>query len=146
MAKVERIYTVPLGDAYDKPRNKRCPRAVKILKGFITRHMKLDGGKIVFSAALNSFIWRNSIQKPPRRVKVRLIKEDETVRAYLSDEKIEAPKKEEKKPEAKKEEPKKAEEKKEGPKKEPAKEESKKAEEKKPEKKEETKESKAEKK
>ncbi len=156
MAKVERIYTVPLGDAYDKPRNKRCPRAVKILKGFITKHMKLDGGKIVLSSALNSYIWRDSIQKPPRRVKVRLIKEDETVRAYLSDEKIEAPKKEEKKPEAKKEEAKK-EPVKEEPKKEQAKKEEPKKAEEKPEKegkppeketpkKEETKESKAEKK
>ena len=118
MAKVERIYTVPLGDAYDMPRNKRSPRAVKILKGFIARHMKLDGGKIVLSNALNSYIWMKSIQKPPRKVKVRLIKEDETVRAYLSDEKIEAPKKEEKKPEAKKAEEKKKEPVKEEPKKE----------------------------
>lgn len=106
MAKLERIYTVPLADAYETVRNKRAPRAVKILRAFITRHMKADGEKIVLSENLNMFIWAKSIQKPPRRVKVRLVKDDDTIKAYLADEKIEEPKKEEKK------EPKKDEEKK----------------------------------
>jgi len=97
--KLERIYTVPLGDAYDAVRNKRAPRAVKILRAFIARHMKADGEKITLSNALNSLIWQRSIQKPPRRVKVRLIKDEGYIRAYLADEKIEAPKKEEKKEE-----------------------------------------------
>jgi large subunit ribosomal protein L31e len=112
MAKLERIYTVPLGDAYETVRNKRTPRAVKILRAFITRHMKADGMRILLSGGLNSHLWARSIQKPPKRVKVRLIKDDGTVRAYLADEKIEAPKKEAPKAEAKKE-PEKAEEKKE---------------------------------
>lgn len=102
MAKLERIYTVPLGDAYEAPRGKRGPRAVRLLREFIGRHMKSQD--ILLSNALNSYIWERSIQKPPRRVKVRLIKEEETVRAYLADEKIEEPKKEEKKAEAKSEE------------------------------------------
>ena len=123
MAKLERIYTVPLGDAYGNvPRNKRTPRAVKILRGFITKHMKADGEKITISEKLNKLLWEKSIQKPPRKVKVRLIKDDGKIGAYLVDEKIEEPKKEEpKKGGEKKEEPKKAEEKK--PKKEEAKEE-----------------------
>jgi large subunit ribosomal protein L31e len=108
MAKLERIYTVPLGDAFEAPRNKRAPKAVKLLRAFITRHMKAEGRRIVLSENLNMFIWERSIQKPPRRVKVRLIKEESEVRAYLADEKIEEPKKEEakkeEKPEAKKEE------------------------------------------
>jgi len=121
MVKLERIYTVPLGDAYDVSRNKRVPRAVKLLRAFIARHMKADGEKVTLSEALNKHLWRGSIQRPPRRVKVRLIKDEGFIRAYLADEKIETPKKkeepkreekpkEEKKPEAKKEE-KKAEEK-----------------------------------
>ena len=132
MAKLERIYTVPLGDAYRVTRNKRVPRAVKMLKAFIARHMKADGERITLSEALNKHLWRSSIQRPPRRVKVRLIKDAGFIRAYLADEKIEAPKKKEEKPkEVKKEEPaKKAEEK---PKEEKAKKEEKKAETKKPE-------------
>lgn len=130
MAKLERIYTVPLGDAFRVPRNKRVPKAVKLLREFIARHMKADGEKIVISEALNKQLWGRSIQKPPRRVKVRLIKEDGTIRAYLSDEKIEEPKKEEKKAEEKKpeEKPKAEEEKKEEKPEPPKKEEPKKAE------------------
>ncbi len=108
MVKLERIYTVPLGDAYDVSRNRRVPRAVKMLRTFIARHMKADGEKITLSEALNKHLWRGSIQRPPRRVKVRLIKDEGFIRAYLADEKIEAPKKKEEKKE-KKEEPKKEE-------------------------------------
>lgn len=105
--KLERIYTVPLGKAYETVRNKRAPRAVKILRTFITRHMKADGERIILSENINKLIWIRSIQKPPRRIKVRLIKEGETIKAYLADEKIEAPKKVEDKKDAKKEEQKK---------------------------------------
>lgn len=123
--KLERIYTVPLGEAYETVRQKRVPRAVKILRAFVERHMKAKGLKIILSTAINEHLWEHSIQRPPRRVKVRLIKEDDTVRAYLADEKPAEPKK----TEAKKDE-KKAEEKKAAPK-----EEQKKAPEKAPEKK-----------
>ena len=110
MAKLERIYTIPLGKAYDAVRNKRTPRAVKIIRAFIERHMKADGEKITLSEALNRHLWMRSIMKPPRRVKVRLIKDEGRISAYLSDEKIEekkekaGAKKEEKKTEEKKEE------------------------------------------
>lgn len=99
--KLERIYTVPLGDAYKAPRNKRAPKAVKILREFVSKHMKADGEKILLSEDLNKLIWEKSIQKPPRRIKVRLIKDEGVINAYLSDEKIGEPKKEEKKPEEK---------------------------------------------
>ncbi|MDD5172434.1 MAG: 50S ribosomal protein L31e [Candidatus ainarchaeum sp.] len=124
MAKLERIYTVPLGEAYEAVRNKRVPRAVKILRVFIARHMKADGERILLSTALNAYLWEHSIQRPPRRIKVRLVKDDGTIRAYLSDEKVEEPKKAEKKGEEKKAEAKK-EEKKPEAKSEPAKKEAK---------------------
>lgn len=127
MAKLERIYTVPLGDAYGAVRNKRVPRAVKMLRAFVARHMKAGEERVLLSTALNAHLWANSIQKPPRRVKVRLVKEEDRITAYLADEKAEAPK--EKKGEAAKKEEKKAEPKKEekpAPKAEPKKEEHKK--------------------
>lgn len=113
--KVERIYTVPLGDAYETVSYKRTPRAVKILREFVIRHMKArNGEKISLSSNLNEYLWMRSIKKPPRRVKVRIIKDGALVNVYLSDEKVEekktekatdAPKKEEaKKEEVKKEE------------------------------------------
>jgi len=111
MAKLERIYTVPLGEAYEAVRNRRVPKAVKILREFAARHMK--GERVVLSEALNKHLWQKSIQKPPRRVKVRLIKEDGMINAYLADEKVEEKPKKEDKPAAKKEAAKKPEDKKE---------------------------------
>ena len=114
--KIERIYTVPLRNSYNYVRTKRTRRAVRLLREFVCRHMKAEEKDVILSNALNNYLWKRSIQKPPRRVKIRTIKEDGRVKAYLADEKIEEMKqevkKEEKKPE-KKEEPKKAEEKKE---------------------------------
>lgn len=94
--KLERIYTVPLSEAYEAVRKKRAGKAVKLLRKFAGRHMKADEEDIRLSMALNEYILRRSVQKPPRKVKVRLIKEDGKVRAYLADERIEEPKKEEK--------------------------------------------------
>ncbi|MBU0532457.1 50S ribosomal protein L31e [Candidatus Micrarchaeota archaeon] len=83
---MERIYTVPLGDAFEVPRNKRVPKAVKLLREFISKHMKATGERILISEALNKSLWERSIQKPPRKIKIRVIKEDGTINAYLSDE------------------------------------------------------------
>lgn len=95
MEKLERIYTIPLGKAYESARNKRAPKAIKILRDFAVKHMKAEDGNVFLSEALNKYIWQRSIQKPPRKVKVRLIKDEGAVSAYLADEKIE--KKQEKK-------------------------------------------------
>lgn len=101
-AKLERLYTVPLGKAYDYIRIKRARRTVKLLRAFLARHMKVTETAVRISNQLNNLIWAHGIQKPPRKVKIRAIKDKDLVNAYLSDEKIV-----EKKPkETKKEEPK----------------------------------------
>ena len=106
--KVERIYMVPLRDAYETVSYKRTPRAVKILREFVIRHMKAHNGeKVSLSKALNEFLWMRSIKKPPRRVKVRIIKDGAAVNVYLADEKSEDKKKEAPIVEAKKEDAKK---------------------------------------
>jgi len=84
--KVERVYTVPLGKAYDYKRTNRVPRAVKLLRQFVSRHMKADIDSVLLSNALNNSLWTRSIQKPPRRVKVRVLKKEGIVNVYLPDE------------------------------------------------------------
>ena len=80
----ERIYTIPLSKAWVSPRKKRAPRAVRILKGFITRHMKPES--ISISGEVNERIWRRGIQKPPRKIRVRAAKdEDGKVSVYLAE-------------------------------------------------------------
>ena len=91
MANLERIYTIPLKDAYEHPRNKRGKRAVKLVQAFALRHMKADDVRV--SEGVNSAILRDGIEKPPRRLKVRMVKGDDAlVRVWLigEEEKIKA--------------------------------------------------------
>ena len=91
--KLERIYNVPLRDAYKVSRNKRTPRAIKLLRSFIVRHMKANGEKITISPMLNDHLWIRSIQKPPHHVKVRPVKEEGHIQAFLEEEKVKTQKK-----------------------------------------------------
>jgi len=83
----ERIYTVPLGRAWIAPVTKRAPRAIRILRAFIKRHMKADDeDSIVISNEVNERIWSRGIEKPPRRIRVRVTKDREgLVRVYLAE-------------------------------------------------------------
>jgi len=77
MANLERIYTIPLGSIYAAARQKRGKRAVAFVKRFALRHMKAEKAKI--SEGINSAILRDGIQKPPRRIKVRIVKDEKGV-------------------------------------------------------------------
>ena len=100
----ERLYTIPLGKAYEAPTVKRANRAVTILREYITKHAKVSN--VGISGMLNRYLWKGSRKHPPRNVKIKVIKDGDKAMAYLPEEKME-----EKKKEAKKEAPKKAEEK-----------------------------------
>jgi large subunit ribosomal protein L31e len=71
----ERIYTVPLGRAWVAPRYRRAEKAVTVLRSFVKRHMKPTS--IIISPSVNETIWQKGIQKPPRRIRVRLSKDEE---------------------------------------------------------------------
>jgi len=73
----EREYTIPLRRAWIAPRWKRTPRAVRIVRAFIQRHMKPE--RVVISPELNELMWSRGIKKPPRRVRVRAVKDEDGV-------------------------------------------------------------------
>lgn len=80
----ERIYTIPLRKAWISPRKKRTPRAVRLVKAFIQRHMKPEA--LVMSNEVNERLWSRSIQKPPRKIRVRAVRDREgTVTLYLAE-------------------------------------------------------------
>ncbi len=90
----ERLYTIPLSRAWIAPRRKRAPKAVRLVRSFIERHMKVgagpeeegEAGRLVISNEVNEKIWSRGIQKPPRRVRVRAAKDVEgTVTVYLAE-------------------------------------------------------------
>ncbi len=86
--KLERIYTIPLGKVYEHIRQKRAIRAVKMVRAFLARHMKVPEVAVKLSEGLNSAIWMRGIQKPPRFIKVRVVKETDRTTASLLDEKV----------------------------------------------------------
>ncbi|MHA2169752.1 MAG: 50S ribosomal protein L31e [Candidatus Kariarchaeaceae archaeon] len=80
---LERTYTIPF---YPKlngvPRTKRAPRAMRMIREFIIRHMKSED--ILIDPAVNEYIWSRGIKKPPRKISVRAIKsDDDVVELYL---------------------------------------------------------------
>ena len=75
----ERIYTVPLSRAWIGPRNKRAPRAIRILRNFIMRHMKIDEESLRISNEVNERVWSRGIQKPPRKIRIRAVKNKEGI-------------------------------------------------------------------
>jgi len=72
-----RVYTINLGKAWITPKYKRADRVINIIKDFAKRHMKSDEIKI--DQDLNRHIWIRGKTNPPRKIRVRMIKdEDET--------------------------------------------------------------------
>jgi len=99
----EKIFTIPLRDAYDKPRTKRAKIATNIVKDFLIKHMKSE--KIKIGKSINESIWKRGIQKPPRRIRIHAVKEEDIVYSELLGVDIKTPSKEEvKKKEEKKKE------------------------------------------
>ena len=88
----ERFYTIPLGRVWISPRKKRAPKAMRQIKRFIKKHMKIrdeeadtDAEKLVISNEVNEKIWSRGIEKPPRKITVRAVKDEEgVVTLYLA--------------------------------------------------------------
>jgi large subunit ribosomal protein L31e len=94
----ERVYTVPLGKALIQPPNKRTSRAVRMLRIFIIKHMKLEARKegeteeeeaparLIIDNEVNEKLWSRGIEKPPRKIRVRAEKDKEgNVTVYLAE-------------------------------------------------------------
>ena len=81
--KKEIIYTIPLREAFKTPKTRRARKAVNVVRDFLIRHTKTENIKI--DASLNEALWERGIQKPPRRVKVKAIKEEGRVTAMLAE-------------------------------------------------------------
>jgi len=71
----EKLYTVNFRKAWITPRGKRTPRAVRMLRDFVKRHMKTED--VIISNEINEKLWSRSIKKPPRKLRVRVVKDKE---------------------------------------------------------------------
>ena len=71
----ERICTIPFRKVWATPMGKRTPRASRVLRAFVKRHMKAENVEI--SNEVNEELWARGIRKPPRQITVRLVKDKE---------------------------------------------------------------------
>jgi len=84
--KIEREYIIPLREkCRNVARYKKTPKAVKTVKEFLARHMKIrdrDLDKIKIDTYLNEQLWIRGIKKPVYKIKVKVVKEGDLVRVY----------------------------------------------------------------
>jgi len=116
---LERVYTINLGKVLLSPNNQRAKRAINMIREFATRHMKSENVKI--EEDVSHLVWARGIRHPPRKIRVKLTKDDDgniLVSKYEEEKKVEEKPKEKKgkkkvegKPKEKKPEEKKVEEK-----------------------------------
>ncbi|MDH5794078.1 MAG: 50S ribosomal protein L31e [Candidatus Bathyarchaeota archaeon] len=92
----ERIYTIPLGKVWIVPPNKRASRAMRMIRSFVTKHMKLEARgekeeeeepkRLIISNDVNERVWMRGIEKPPRKIRIRAAKDKEgNVTVYLAE-------------------------------------------------------------
>ncbi len=93
----EKVYTIPLRDAWKGPCKKRAKKCMYVIREFVKRHMKTE--KVKIGTALNHEIWKRGIKNPPRKLKVQVVPHEDVVWVELQGVKLELVTKEEKKKE-----------------------------------------------
>ena len=79
MATVEenltRVYTINLGRAWLTPQHKRTDRVINMIREFAQKHMKSEDIKL--EQELNRQIWSRGKTNPPRKVRVKMVKDED---------------------------------------------------------------------
>jgi len=85
--KIEREYIIPLREkGRSVPKYKKTPKAIKTIKEFLVRHMKIrdkDLKKIKIDRFVNEALWFRGIKNPPSKIKIKAIKSGDNVRVEL---------------------------------------------------------------
>ncbi|HEU5487576.1 MAG TPA: 50S ribosomal protein L31e [Candidatus Nitrosotalea sp.] len=74
---IERIYTINLGKVLLSPNNQRAKRAINMIREFATKHMKSENVKI--EEENSHLVWARGIRHPPRKIRVKITKDDGNV-------------------------------------------------------------------
>jgi len=81
---IERIYVIPLRKAKIGRASLAAPRAVKVVRSYLTKHMKVDSDDVWIDDSLNRELWSRGKFKIPSKIRVRAVKfEDGVVEATV---------------------------------------------------------------
>lgn len=70
-----RVYTINFGKAWLTPQYRRTDRVVNMIKEFAQKHMKSD--EVRLDQDLNRQIWSRGKTNPPRKVRVKMVKDED---------------------------------------------------------------------
>jgi large subunit ribosomal protein L31e len=80
--KDEALYVVPLQRVYwGGSRRTRGKRAIRLIKEFVERHFKAK--RVIIDNMVSEYIFSYKIEKPPRRIAVKVIEIDEGIYKVL---------------------------------------------------------------
>lgn len=80
---IERIYVIPLKKNTYRT-SVAAPYAVKTVKTFLTKHMKVEDDKVWIDDSLNNALWSRGKFHMPTKIRVKAVKfDDGVVEAYL---------------------------------------------------------------
>jgi large subunit ribosomal protein L31e len=79
----EHILTINLSKASEAPLKIRAKKAVKLVREQVIKILKVK--EVLIDTNLNEAIWKRSISKPPKRIKVKVEVEEETARVSLAE-------------------------------------------------------------
>ena len=81
---IERIYVIPLRKAKIGRSSLAAPRALKQVRSYLTKHMKVDSEDVWIDDSLNKELWSQGKYKIPSKIRVRAVKfEDGVVEATV---------------------------------------------------------------
>jgi large subunit ribosomal protein L31e len=72
---ITRVYTINLGKAWITPQHKRTDRVINMIREFAEKHMKSNEVKL--DQDLNRQLWSRGKTNPPRKVRVKMVKEED---------------------------------------------------------------------
>ena len=67
----ERVVTIPLRDANDKPKQERADYAMKIVREHLAQHFSVEEDAVTLDASGNETVWANGRTNPPSKLRVR---------------------------------------------------------------------------
>ncbi|MFH1199615.1 MAG: 50S ribosomal protein L31e [Candidatus Micrarchaeota archaeon] len=76
---LERIMTLSLVNAYNKPQMMRANNATRLLRALLSRHMKVPAGNVRIAPALNDSLRVRGSSHPPKKVKIKATKDKDGI-------------------------------------------------------------------
>lgn len=74
----ERFYTINLRKGVMKvTRDKKSKKSINFIRNFLKKHMKAE--KVKIDKTITERVWESGDQKPPGKIRVRAVKDDEGV-------------------------------------------------------------------